>query len=255
MQHQSGILESSGIREERDLLLSISKKPVYGPRGEVVIGQCEPYTSCWRMRMLDGRKEEVLIEGNYYDLRQVQLRCRGLGQAEIRKLVDEMRPHLGNGGIAIRLEPAAAPAEPSLAESTQILGRAEIFQAMADAGKQQTSWPDNSGLLLERQEQCLIVRFVDPIAAAQDAERLKATFDSLLTHAVRAYVLDLTLLQRISSRVIRELVRFREDAAGAGRGFAIVTKRPEVIRTLESMNLIGFLPHYEDAAAAVRALA
>ena len=34
----------------------------------------------------------------------------------------------------------------------------------------------------------------------------------------------------------------------------VVCKRPEVIRTLESMNLLGFLPHYDDTGAAVKAL-
>jgi len=238
------------------LLLTISKKPVYGPRGEVVIGQCEPYTSGWRLRFLGGGKEEVLLEGNYYDLRQVQMRCASLGAEEVRKLVAQMKPHLAAGGQASHLEAAVAPGGGQSAESTQILGRAEVFQALADAEASRSghSASKNSGLLLERQEQCLIVRFVDPIAAAQDADRLRAIFDSLMQHPVKAYVLDLTLLQRVSSRVIRELVRFRENAAGAGRGFAIVTKRPEVIRTLETMNLLGFLPHFEETLAAVKAL-
>jgi anti-anti-sigma regulatory factor len=238
------------------LLLTISKNPVYGPRGEVVIGQCEPYTSGWRLRFLNKGEEETLLEGNYYDLRQVQMRCAGMKLEEIRKLVEEMKPHLAAGGKASHLEPAVAPRGSQSAESTQILGRAEVFQALADAEASRLghSGPENSGLLLERQEQCLIVRFVDPIAAAQDADRLRAIFDSLMSHPVKAYVLDLTLLQRISSRVIRELVAFRENAAGAGRGFAIVTKRPEVVRTLETMNLLGFLPHYEETLAAVKAL-
>jgi len=239
------------------LLLSISKKPVYGPKGEVVIGQCEPYTSGWRLRVLNGTDEEVLLEGNYYDLRQVQLRCRGKKIEEVREIIGEIKPHLASGGTASQLEPAPGPEAGSVSESTQILGRAEIYQAMAEAESAKgaaPASPEKSGLLLERQEKCLIVRFVDPIAAAQDAERLRAIFDSLMEHEVRAYVLDLTLLQRVSSRVIRELVRFRENAAGAGRGFAIATKRQEVIRTLESMNLLGFLPHYDDTGAAVKAL-
>jgi anti-anti-sigma regulatory factor len=238
------------------LLLTISKQPAYGPKGEVVIGQCEPYTSGWRLRVLDKGQEEVLLEGNYYDLRQVQLRCTSKNVEEIRKIVEEMKPHLAAGGTASHLQTAAAPKQDSSVESTQILGRTEIFQAMAEAETNRATGPatENSGLLLERQEQCLIVRFVDPVAAAQDADRLRAIFDSLLVHEVKAYVLDLTLLQRVSSRVIRELVRFRENAAGAGRGFGIVTKRQEVVRTLESMNLLGFLPHYEDTGAAVKSL-
>ena len=238
------------------MILSISKKPVYGLKGEVVIGQCEPYTSGWRLRLITNGKEEVLLEGNYYDLRQVQMRCAGLSPEEIRKTVEEIKPHLAAGGTASQVAAASAPEAGRVGESTQILGRGEVYQAMAEMeAKASAGAPENSGLLLERQERCLIVRFVDPIAAAQDADRLRAIFDSLLGHDVHGYVLDLTLLQRVSSRVIRELVRFRENAAGAGRGFAIVTRRAEVVRTLESMNLIGFLPHFEDTAAAVKSLA
>jgi anti-anti-sigma regulatory factor len=237
------------------MLLTISKKPVYGPKGEVVIGQCEPYTAGWQLRILEGGKEEVLLDGNYYDLRQVQLRCGSLPREDIRKTVEEMKPHLAAAGTASQVAPVAAPAAVSAGESTQILGRAEISQALAEMElRPAPAAPITSGLLLERQERCLIVRFVDPIAAAQDADRLKEVFDSLLKHDVRAYVLDLTLLQRVSSRVIRELVRFRENAAGAGRGFGIITRREEVVRTLESMNLVGFLPLYGDTAAAVKAL-
>jgi anti-anti-sigma regulatory factor len=236
------------------MLLTISKRPVFGPKGEVVIGQCEPYTSSWLLRLIEGGKETVLLEGNYYDLRQVQMRCAGLPPGAVRKLIEEIKPHLAAEGAASHVAAAAAPQTARVGESTQLLGRSEIYQAMAEMESKAAASPENSGLLLERQERCLIVRFVDPIAAAQDADRLRAIFDSLLAHDVRAYVLDLTLLQRISSRVIRELVHFRENAAGAGRGFAIVTRRAEVVRALEAMNLLGFLPHYEDTAAAVKAL-
>lgn len=238
------------------MLLTISKRPVYGPKGEVIIGQCEPYTSGWLLRTLQGGREEVLLEGNYYDLRQVQMRCVDLDQEGIRRLVEEVKPRLAAEGTASRLEPASAPKPPGGGESTQILAPGEIHKAMAEAGARSSAPPPQGapGLLLERQEHCLIIRFVDPIAAAQDVERLAAVFNSLIKHDVQAYVLDLSLLQRVSSRVIRELVRFRENAAGAGRGFAIVTRRAEVIRTLESMNLLGFLPNYEDTVAAVKAL-
>ena len=66
------------------MLLTISKQPAYGPKGEVVIGQCEPYTSGWRLRLLNKGEEDVLLEGNYYDLRQVQMRCQGKKDGEVR---------------------------------------------------------------------------------------------------------------------------------------------------------------------------
>ena len=73
----------------RRRLLIITKDPEFDMRGEVVMGQCEPFTSGWSMFLIypDGRKES-LVTGTYSDLRKIQEGCIGLEDpAAVRKRV------------------------------------------------------------------------------------------------------------------------------------------------------------------------
>ncbi len=77
----------------RRRLLIISKDPEFDMRGEVVLGQCEPFTSGWSMFLIypDGRKES-LVTGTYSDLRKIQEGCIGIDDpAAVRKRVMDMR--------------------------------------------------------------------------------------------------------------------------------------------------------------------
>lgn len=77
----------------RRRLLLITKDPEFDMRGEVVLGQCEPFTSGWNMYLIypDGKKES-LVTGTYSDLRKIQEGCIGIDDpATVRKRVMDMR--------------------------------------------------------------------------------------------------------------------------------------------------------------------
>jgi len=77
----------------RRRLLIITKDPEFDMRGEVVLGQCEPFTSGWNMFLIypDGRKES-LVTGTYSDLRKIQEGCITIEDpAAVRKRVMDMR--------------------------------------------------------------------------------------------------------------------------------------------------------------------
>jgi hypothetical protein len=77
----------------RRRLLIITKDPEFDMRGEVVLGQCEPFTSGWSMYLIfpDGKREN-LVTGTYSDLRKIQEGCIGLDDPEaVRKRVLDMR--------------------------------------------------------------------------------------------------------------------------------------------------------------------
>jgi hypothetical protein len=77
----------------RRRLLIITKDPEFDMRGEVVLGQCEPFTSGWNMFLIypDGKKES-LVTGTYSDLRKIQEGCIGIDDpAAVRKRVMDMR--------------------------------------------------------------------------------------------------------------------------------------------------------------------
>ncbi|HLX60781.1 MAG TPA: hypothetical protein VKX17_05815 [Planctomycetota bacterium] len=77
----------------RRRLLIITKDPEFDMRGEVVLGQCEPFTSGWTMYLIypDGKREN-LVTGTYSDLRKIQEGCIGIDDPDVvRKRVLDMR--------------------------------------------------------------------------------------------------------------------------------------------------------------------
>ena len=77
----------------RRRLLIITKDPEFDMRGDVVLGQCEPFTSGWTMYLIhDDRKRENLLSGTYSDLRKIQEGCNGIEDINaVRKRVMDMR--------------------------------------------------------------------------------------------------------------------------------------------------------------------
>src|SRR5689334_19978442 len=74
-------------------LLVITKEPEFDVRGDVVLGQCEPFTSGWSLLMINGDgKHESLLVGTYTDLRKIQESCSEIEDpAQVRKRVSDMR--------------------------------------------------------------------------------------------------------------------------------------------------------------------
>jgi len=261
------------------MILTISKAPQFGESGEVVVGQCEAHTDGWRLRLVEkGREEEVLMEGTYLDLRCVQRLCSDAADAdEVRRIVEEAKE-------AVPLEEEEALAEADAGsdaedkdetQSTQILDREEIQRAMKSAGGAEVRAagpakgarvsrpgasgrapvpvrPEETGVLVERIAKTLVVRFVDPELAAHNCDTLAVALGGVLEQEAGRIVLDLSLAVVLSSRLIREIVRMRERASELGRAFALVIRRREVISTLGSMNLVGFLPVFSDLDTALK---
>ncbi len=106
-------------------LYVISKAPEFTEDGEVIPGQCEPYTTGWRLRLIENGCEEVLLTGTYFELRRVQRSCTGKTSEEIRKITAESKD-------AIQKAAKAPPLASDTDESTQILGLEEVRQAMQE---------------------------------------------------------------------------------------------------------------------------
>ena len=75
-------------------LLVVSKHPEYGPAGEVVPGQCEPYTFGWGRRLFRDGDEDVLLKGTYYELRKVQSDCTGQDVEQIRTIAAQAQERM-----------------------------------------------------------------------------------------------------------------------------------------------------------------
>jgi hypothetical protein len=106
--------------------LVISKLPEFTPEGEVIPGQCEPYTGNWRLRLIHDGLEESVLEGTYYEVRRLQKRSINKSAEDTRKLAAEMFEEM-------KVESASGSSTDHDAnESTQILGMDEVRRAMLE---------------------------------------------------------------------------------------------------------------------------
>jgi len=106
--------------------LVISKLPEFTPEGEVIPGQCEPYTDGWRLRLIEDGREDSILAGTYYELRRVQKRCVGRTADDARKLAAEAAEAMKDPSSA------DGSARKDASESTQILGMDEVRRAMLE---------------------------------------------------------------------------------------------------------------------------
>lgn len=106
--------------------LVISKLPEFTPEGEVIPGQCEPYTGDWRLRLIEDGHEESILEGTYYEIRRLQRRC-------VEKSVDDMRKLAAEALEEMKASPSSgASTDNESGESTHILGMDEVRRAMLE---------------------------------------------------------------------------------------------------------------------------
>ena len=170
-------------------LLVITKEPEFTEDGEVVLGQCEPYTSGWKMRAVTNGGEEILLAGTYYDLRKVQRRCAGKNEKEIRQIVESARMALERRVTAVIPQPMAGRAPSRTGKATEITAPEEIQAAVAAMEESEgveaekgTSWETDTDKGL------LVAKPADP-AAIRDIEALGRILDRTES---RALALDLS---------------------------------------------------------------
>ena len=228
--------------------LIISKRPEFNEDGEVVLGQCEPYTSGWRLRLVDSsEEEESLMEGTYYDLRRVQKRCKGLGNSEVYALVEEAKKEsTGSASPVIMSSNAKAN------EATQILDPEEVRRAMAEAEAAGEPYEAPLNIEISTEGPVLVIGLPGgrmPLDEASFCRKIEETIGL----AEVGLVIDLTGVPRLSSRMIKEFVRFKALAEQRTRRFALAAAEETVMRVLELMNLEKVLPLYPSVNAAMSA--
>ena len=187
-------------------LLIITKEPEFDARDEVVLGQCEPFTSGWSLKMvdpLDKNKIDTLIVGTYTDLRRIQESCQLIDDpASIRKRVEELRKLL-TAGVTETVAVQFANRSPVLNESATV-----EMKAVAAGPVVPTHTP--GGLInLEPNGSVLIATVVQP-ERADDAAYLKKELQTLLTCKPRAVVIDLGRVPALSQNSFKELAAIRD---------------------------------------------
>jgi hypothetical protein len=182
----------------RRRLLIIYKDPEFDERDEVILGQCEPFTSGWQLILIPPEGDrETLLTGTYTDLRKIQESCSTLDEIDlVRQRVRDMRSLI----TSTVTETVAFGRAGSLHESTRVLplGAAAIPHKLGE------------GLLeVKDEEGALIAILADP-DRADDVAALDPNLRLLLEYRPRAIVLDLSRVPEPPTPLADELASFRD---------------------------------------------
>lgn len=230
-------------------LLAIVKKPEFDARGEVVLGQCEPFSSGWNLLLyppLDRQEAptgygppQKLLSGVYGDLRKIQEACAGIDEVEaVRKRAAEMKALLTSSVIGAVAADLAARHEDA-ADSTKILEptKTDLMPADPVAAQDET-------VLLEPptgKEDFFALRTQDGAVIAtvggclDEVSVLKAKLAALLESEPRALVVDLERLPNLAAQAARDLLAVRDDCRKRNISFALCGVRKSVRRLLVSL--------------------
>jgi anti-anti-sigma regulatory factor len=226
--------------------VAISKLPEFTEDGEVVPGQCEPYTSGWRLRLIVDGAEEVLLTGTYYELRRIQRRCIGKPPDDIKGLVAQAKESAG--------EVAAPPPAAEEGESTQILGVDDVRRAMlemeaavnTDGAPAQLEWVEVD------ERDGITIASVRLVGQSVDADELNRVLQSTLAQARKGLVVDLSEVQVSSPSLARCLRDLGDRARLENRQLAIVCPY-EPLQQAANEAASGSLKFCPDVDAAVKA--
>jgi len=230
-------------------LLIITKDPEFDDRGEVVLGQCEPFTSGWKLVLVHPDcKQEQLLAGSYTDLRKIQENCGTIVDVDkVRKRVSDMRT-LINSAVTETVAVDFGQQDRS-ASATQLLDptQTDFMPVVTDKRTQTTG---DLFFELQRQEGILLALLADP-ERASDVALLNQNLRKLLEQKPKAIVLDLVRIQHLASRVVHELVLFRDQCEADGIAFGLCNLRKSVQKLFENIGHENPPTFYENSAAAV----
>lgn len=247
-------------------LLIISKHPVYTESGEVALGQCEPYTPGWRMRLYRDGEEIVLLEGSYYDLRKVQQECADKPVDQIKQIASEakekMRSHQ-EATLVLRTpgHDTVSGTDVTELDGTQVLGTQEIQQALAemqpppaeDDDDETGEYVDATGTApfeIVKVHGVVVATTVDP-SILDTASALLQGLELLMSESSGALILDIGPVERLGKEPADVIGEFTEESERAGRFVALANVREQIVDALREMDINGTLVAFADVESAV----
>ncbi|MCW8131814.1 MAG: STAS domain-containing protein [Planctomycetota bacterium] len=213
-------------------LIIITKDPEFDDRGEVVLGQCEPFTSAWRLILVHpNRQQEELLSGTYTDLRKIQESCTSIEEPEkVRKRVNEMRALINSSvteTVAVEFDEEEASGSTKILDPTQT-----DFMPVVTDQIQQTS--GDGFFELNRHQGAIVALVADP-ERASDVALLNQQLRKLLEQRPKAIVLDLSRIQNLATRALQELCLFRDQCESDRIQFGLCNLRKSVQKLIETL--------------------
>jgi hypothetical protein len=238
-------------------LLVISKHPEFSSTGEVVLGQCEPYTPGWRLRLYREGEEYVLINGTYYDLRKIQQDCTGKSFDDIQQYAAKARDLLANNRHKVVLgtdETTTTESSPTetdilLSSETQLMGVTDIEDARTNLDEETRVDHDLSDETHEYLPSAAVISSFEVTRSAglliadvinagilTDIEGLLEVLKELMEMSNGAIVLDMRRVDRLEVETARTLAQFTNESMTQNRYVALASVGESILRNLQEMD-------------------
>jgi anti-anti-sigma regulatory factor len=232
----------------RRRLLIITKDPEFDMRGEVVLGQCEPFTSGWQLILIDvSGKRETLMAGTYTDLRKIQESCSAIDETEkLRKRVGDMRILLTSNvteTLRIPISAAQPPADTN-----------DVTKEMPPITPDMLPRQSPGGLLNLTPQNGIVIATVMQPDRADDTNFLKNELMAVLNCHPRAVLMDLRSVPRLSAGSVKELAGLRDLLRENGADFALCNVPGDMRDRLRDLRPRDTLPVFETQESALAAL-
>ncbi|HEY3320617.1 MAG TPA: STAS domain-containing protein [Planctomycetota bacterium] len=229
----------------RRRLLVITKEPEFDVRGEVVLGQCEPFTSGWTLWMITPeRQRECLIVGTYTDLRKIQESCLEISDPKaVRKRVNDMRALMLSSVTETVVYSPSHP-RPDGSET----------QELKAVGLPETPKQTPGGLLKLQPSGNVLVATVAQPDRADDTRYLKDELMTVLDCHPKAVLVDLSKVSTLSAISFKELAGIRDQFRRSGADFVLCSLTHSMMQKIQTMKSKDALRVFEDQAKALAVL-
>lgn len=225
-------------------LLVITKDPEFDVRGDVVLGQCEPFTSGWSLVLINGEgQRESLLVGTYTDLRKIQESCGHIEDpAGIRKRVNDMR--------ALMLSSVTETVALQFDRKPPIdAGETQELKSIKDVPPQTPG-----GLLTLKPSGAVLVATVAQPERADDARYLKDELGALLEYRPRAVLMDLGRVSNLSASSFKEIAGMRDQLRESGGHFALCNVAHTMLQRIQTMKTREALTVFDSQALAIESM-
>jgi anti-anti-sigma regulatory factor len=228
----------------RRRLLVITKEPEFDVRGDVVLGQCEPFTSGWSLVLINGEgQREKLIVGTYTDLRKIQESCSEIvDPAGVRKRVNDMRALMLSSvteTIAVHFD-RRPPID---------AGETQELKSIKDVPPQTPG-----GLLTLKPNGIVLVATVAQPERADDSKYLKDELKALLEYRPKAVLMDLGRVSNLSASSFKELAGVRDQLQETGGNFALCNVTHTMLQRIQTMKARDALRVFDNVSLGVESL-
>lgn len=228
----------------RRRLLVITKEPEFDVRGDVVLGQCEPFTSGWSLVMINGEgQRESLLVGTYTDLRKIQESCSEIQDpAGVRKRVNDMR--------ALMLSSVTETVAVHFDRRPPIdAGETQELKSIKDVPAQTPG-----GLLTLKPNGIILIATVAQPERADDSKYLKDELRALLEFRPKVLLMDLSRVSNLSAGSFKEIASVRDQLQETGAHFALCNVTHTMLQRIQTMKAREALRVFENQALAIESL-